>query len=88
MDNWKTCRKILCIRPDNIGDLIMSAPAVRALKESFGCAITLLTSSMAAGIAPFLPEIDEVIRFNVPWVKAAILNETNELYAVIEEING
>jgi lipopolysaccharide heptosyltransferase II len=65
----------LCIRPDNMGDLIMTAPAIRALKESFGCSITLLTSSMAAGIVPFLPEVDECIVFNAPWVK---LNEESD----------
>lgn len=54
MKEWANCKNILCIRPDNMGDLIMSAPAIRALKESFGCTITLLTSSMAAGIVPFL----------------------------------
>ena len=66
MSDWMGCKKILCIRPDNMGDLIMSAPAIRALKETFGCTITLLTSSMAAGIVPFLPEIDELMVFDAP----------------------
>ena len=80
------CKKILCIRPDNMGDLIMSAPAMRALKETFGCTITLLTSSMAAGIIPFLPEIDDVIIFNAPWVKAGETGEAIRFYNIIEEI--
>ena len=69
MSNWQNCKNILCIRPDNMGDLIMTGPALRALKESFGCKITILTSSMAAGIAILMPEIDEVMIFDVPWVK-------------------
>jgi ADP-heptose:LPS heptosyltransferase len=69
-----------------MGDLIMSAPALRALKETFGCTITLLTSSMAAGIAPFLPAIDEVIEFNVPWVRANSINGPDDFYNVIEQI--
>lgn len=52
-----------------MGDLIMSGPAIRALKESFSARITVLTSSMAAGIAASIPEIDDVIIFDVPWVK-------------------
>jgi lipopolysaccharide heptosyltransferase II len=67
--NWQDCKNILCIRPDNMGDLIMTGPALRAIKESFGCKITVLTSSMAAGIAKLMPEIDEVMIFDVPWVK-------------------
>src|SRR5215203_1127673 len=85
MSNWMGCKKILCIRPDNMGDLIMSAPAIRALKESFGCTITLLTSSMAAGIVPSLPEIDDVILFDAPWVKTLEQPENN-FYEVIERI--
>jgi lipopolysaccharide heptosyltransferase II len=68
-NNWAHCKNILCIRPDNLGDLLMSGPAIRALKETFGCRITVLTSSMASGIATLMPEIDEVMIFDVPWVK-------------------
>jgi lipopolysaccharide heptosyltransferase II len=68
-NNWAHCKNILCIRPDNLGDLLMSGPAIRALKETFGCRITVLTSSMASGIATLMPEIDVVLIFDVPWVK-------------------
>ncbi|MEZ2334879.1 glycosyltransferase family 9 protein [Mucilaginibacter sp. RCC_168] len=68
-NNWQDCKHILCIRPDNMGDLLMTGPALRALKTSFGAKITVLTSSMAAGIARFMPEIDEVITCDLPWVK-------------------
>lgn len=66
---WNDCRKILCVRLDNMGDLLMSTPAFRALKESFQCHLTLLTSAAAAPVAADIPEIDEVIIFNAPWVK-------------------
>lgn len=62
-------RNILCIRPDNLGDLLMSSPAIRALKDTFGAKITVLTSSMAAGVAPMIPEIDDIIICDFPWVK-------------------
>jgi lipopolysaccharide heptosyltransferase II len=53
-----------------MGDVLMSQPAMRALKEAVpGRKITLLTSSAGASIAPFIPEVDEVIPFDVPWVK-------------------
>ena len=69
MSEWRACTKILCIRPDNMGDLVMTGPALRALKETFKCHITLLTSSRASPMVAFMPEIDEVLVFDLPWVK-------------------
>ena len=69
--SWENCKNILVIRPDNMGDVIMSGPAIRALKKSFGAKITLLTSSMAEGVISHMPEIDEAIIFDLPWVKTA-----------------
>jgi len=66
---WQDCKHLLCVRLDNMGDLLMSSPAIRALRETFRCRITLLTSSMAAPLVPFMPFIDDVVVFDVPWVK-------------------
>ena len=66
-DKWH----ILCARPDNLGDVLMTTPAFRALKESFpNCRLTLLTSPAGAAVARLIPDIDEVITFDVPWVKS------------------
>ncbi len=67
--SWKNCKKILAIRADNLGDLLMSTPGIRALKDTFGAEITVLTSSMAAGAAKLIPEISSVITYDLPWVK-------------------
>lgn len=80
---WRDCRKILCVRPDNMGDVLMSAPAISALKESFRCSITLLTSSMGAGISPYLPTIDEVIVWDVPWVKGTEPSNAKEFEEIL-----
>ena len=88
--SWQHCKNILCIRPDNMGDLIMSAPAIRALKESFGAKITILTSSMAKPVANHIAEIDEVIIFDLPWVKSKKKQDTNsfnEVAAFLKERN-
>lgn len=69
MRPWTHVRKVLCIRPDNMGDLLMSAPAIAALKQTFGCHIAVLTSTAAKGIAARIPAIDDVIIWDVPWVK-------------------
>lgn len=65
-----TYKNILCIRADNMGDIIMTTPAFRALKETFNCRITLLTSRMGSIIAPFIKDVDESITCNLPWVKS------------------
>ncbi len=70
---WKDCRSILCVRLDNMGDVLMTTPALRAVKASApGRHLTLLTSSVGAAIAPFIPEIDELIVCDVPWVGSPV----------------
>ncbi len=64
--------KILCIRLDSLGDILMTTPALRALKEGHpGRRLTLLTSKSGAGIAPLIPEVDETIVYDPPWMKAS-----------------
>ncbi|MCW3110620.1 MAG: glycosyl transferase family 9 [Segetibacter sp.] len=67
-----------------MGDLIMSAPAIRAVKESFSSKITVLTSSMAAGIVPFISEIDDVMVFDLPWVKAKETIASEEIFTLVQ----
>jgi lipopolysaccharide heptosyltransferase II len=69
-----------------MGDLLMSSPAIRALKETFHCRITLLTSSMAAGIARYIREIDEVITYDLPWVKLNNMADSSVFLQLIEVI--
>ncbi len=70
-DDWKQVKNILCIRLDTIGDVLMTTPAIRALKESHpNRRITLLTSSAGAATASLVPEVDEVIVYDAPWLKA------------------
>jgi lipopolysaccharide heptosyltransferase II len=68
---WAKARNILCVRLDTIGDVLMTTPAIRALKDTFEeSQITLMTSSRGARIAPLIPEVDDVITYNAPWLKA------------------
>lgn len=62
-------KNILCIRADNMGDLLMSSPAIRALKETYNCKITVLSSSVSKLISFYIKEIDDVIIYDLPWVK-------------------
>ena len=71
VETWPDGWRILCARPDNLGDVLMTTPAFRALKESFPtCQLTLLTSPAGAAVARLIPDFDEIIPFDVPWVKS------------------
>lgn len=68
MTTWLDARAILAIRPDNMGDVVMLGPALRAVKETAPHArLTLLTSPAGARAAPLLPWIDELIVERVIW---------------------
>lgn len=71
-----------------MGDLIMTTPALKALKETFLCHITVLTSTMAQGIVPFIPVIDEVIIRDLPWIKANITGAGGDLSELVKLLSG
>lgn len=69
MDFWTDGLRLLCVRLDNLGDVLMTTPAFRAIKNTWPAShLTLLTSSAGAFVAELIPEIDTVLSFNVPWV--------------------
>ncbi|HEY8609253.1 MAG TPA: lipopolysaccharide heptosyltransferase II [Noviherbaspirillum sp.] len=69
---WRQARRVLCIRLDYLGDVLMTSPAIRALRESLpGCHITLLTSGSGAAAARYIPEIDDTIVYAAPWLKSS-----------------
>ncbi|HJU06217.1 MAG TPA: hypothetical protein VJ692_13795, partial [Nitrospiraceae bacterium] len=139
-ETWRRAKRILCVRLDTLGDVLMTGPAIRALKESSGQEpvsaglgygkaarpgalggrageivgenaqepvlagsvqgknahpalgsrageiagemvvkrhITLLTSPAGAVAARLMPEIDEVIVYEAPWMKATAHRHTS-----------
>lgn len=68
MNDWLAARNILATRPDNIGDVVMLGPALRAVKETSPQArLTLLASTGGAVAAPLLPWVDDVIPWRTIW---------------------
>ena len=68
MNEWLAAKNILVVRLDNIGDVLMLGPAVRAVKETSPQArITLLASPAGATAAPLLPWIDDVMVWRPIW---------------------
>lgn len=61
-------RRILVIRLDNLGDVIMTGPALRALRQANPAAhITLMASPAGSQAVPLLPWIDDVITWQAVW---------------------
>lgn len=67
---WERARRILAVRLDSAGDVLMTEPAIRALHESAPeREVTLLTSPAGAAAAALLPGVDDVLVYEAPWMK-------------------
>ncbi len=70
LSDWSAARRILCVRLDNMGDVLMSTPAMRALKTAHGGRhISLMASQSGARLAAYLPDVDDTIVYDAAWVK-------------------
>jgi lipopolysaccharide heptosyltransferase II len=70
MPAWTRARRFLAVRTDNLGDVLMTSPAFRALKEHAPDArVTLLTSPSGAAAASRCEVIDQVIVYAAPWTR-------------------
>jgi len=85
-NKWAACRNILCVRLDNMGDVLMSGPAMRAIKNSFHSTITLLTSTAGAQIAPYVDGIDDVIVFDAPWVSIKTITTPEDIKTAVGQL--
>ncbi len=62
-------RKILVVRIDGLGDVVMSTPAFVSLRKMFPDAhITLLAASWSKGLVEPMPYFDEIRYFDAPWM--------------------
>ena len=60
--------RALVVRLDSVGDVLLTGPAVRAVASRYS--VTYLASSIGIEAARLLPGVDEVIRFDAPWILA------------------
>ena len=82
---WSKARDILCVRLDSLGDVLMTTPALRALKETWpNCRLTLLTSQSGAAIATLIPEVNDTLVYDPPWMKhsARSVNSESDFHMV------
>lgn len=68
-ERWARVRRVLAIRLDNLGDVLVTTPAIHAIRESLPDAeITLLASQVGAQVGRLDPDISEVIVYDAPWM--------------------
>lgn len=66
---WQHARNVLVIRLDILGDVLVTTPAIRAIRQSLPDArITLLASPVGAQVGRLNPDIDDVIVYQAPWM--------------------
>lgn len=66
---WRSARRILLVRLDNLGDVLLATPAFHAVRESVPEAeLTLLASPVGAQVGELNSDIDHVITCTAPWV--------------------
>ncbi len=66
---WRSARRILAIRLDNLGDVLVTTPALHAVKASLsGARLMLLASPIGAQVAQLNPDIDDIIVYEAPWM--------------------
>ncbi len=66
---WNAVRRLLVVRLDNLGDVILATPAIHALRAALPRAeITLLASPVGAQAGALNPDIDKTIVYQAPWM--------------------
>lgn len=90
--DWSALGRVLVVRLDNLGDVVMATPALRALRAALrpGARLDLLASPGGALLAPLLADVDEVLVASAVWQDAdgrLPLDPAREL-ALVDRLRG
>lgn len=82
-----TSSRTLVARLDNLGDVLLAGPAVRAAAARGP--VTVLTGPAGAAAASLLPGVDEVIVWDAPWVGFSPPPvDRRQVAALVERLSG
>jgi ADP-heptose:LPS heptosyltransferase len=59
--------RVLVVRPDGLGDVLLTGPAVRAVAAS-GAEVRFLAGPAGAAAAALLPGVSQVLTCELPWI--------------------
>jgi ADP-heptose:LPS heptosyltransferase len=71
--DWAALDRVLVVRLDNLGDVVLTGPLIRAVRAVLhpGARLDLLASPGGAAVAPLLPGVDEVLVTRAVWQDAS-----------------
>lgn len=80
-------RRVLAVRLDNLGDVVMTTPAIGAIRDSLPEAeISLLCSRSGAALAQHLADVDDAIVYDAPWVKGTGERDVNDDFDMVNRL--
>lgn len=88
---WRAARRILVVRLDNLGDVLVTTPSIHALKSALPEAeITLLASAAGAQAGRLNRDISDVIVHEAPWIDpwAKLPHDSAGEFALIDRIRS
>lgn len=85
--DWQAVERVLVVRADNLGDVVMTTPALRALRTAAPhVRIDLLASPAGARVAPLIPAVTDVLTVSPSWQQAGTPRRAAELAAAEAEL--
>lgn len=77
--NLREVCSFLLVRLDHIGDILMSTPLPKTLKENFSQArVIVLTSSQGATLFEQNPFVDEILVYDAPWFSTGRIRRASD----------
>lgn len=88
---WRAARRLLAVRLDNLGDVLVTTPALHAIRTCLPDAhLTLLASPVGAQAGSLNPDIDQVLLYEAPWIDpwARLPQDSGREQQVIARLRG
>lgn len=80
-------KKILILRLDGLGDIVMSTPGFNAVRDIFPDAnISLLASERSKELVEVMPAFNRIIYFNAPWFVKKQNGKINRTIAILKTL--
>lgn len=86
--SWASAERILAVRLDQLGDVLMTEPALAALRGGGRRHVTLLTSRTGSALGPLLPSVDDVIGYDAPWMKVSARRDPGADLVLVERLRA